>query len=288
MHYLTRKIKQLPDDEQAKVFEEIIADIAPKSKIEEIQLTLMSDFTEAAREHMKSFGRMQGISTGYSTLDRLTMGLVGGEMIVVAGKTSMGKTALSINIANNVALNGIPVLFVTMEMTHKEITARYMNINKDSEDSYDRVSALTLFQKNDELNWQSIDALVEKAKDEMGVGLVIVDHLHYFTRELDNVAEDLGRITKEIKKNAIRHDVPIILISHVRKTQGEADIESLRGSSLIAQDADIVLMVGRNPDTSQMMVKIEKNRNRGFDHENNETELTFDGIRLTERSSWNT
>lgn len=127
------------------------------------------------------------------------------------------------------------------------------------------VAANTLFQENNSLDWQDIAGLIANAKVELDVDLVVIDHLHYFTRELNNVAEDLGRITKEFKTAAIEHNIPVILISHIRKlAQGEElSGDSLRGSSLIAQDADIVLMVNRDPETNAMGVLIDKNRNRG-------------------------
>ena len=65
---------------------------------------------------------------------------------------------------------------------------------------YAEYASYVFWQKNDELNWKSVDGLIRKAVQEAKVSLVIIDHLHYFTRELDNVAEDLGRITKEFKK----------------------------------------------------------------------------------------
>jgi hypothetical protein len=88
---------------------------------------------------------------------------------------------------------------------------------------------------------------------------------------------------EELKKNAEMHDVPIILISHVRKTaKGEsAGIDDLRGSSYIAQDADVVLMVGRDADDqSKLFVRIEKNRNRGYDYKNNLAEMYMEGITI--------
>jgi replicative DNA helicase len=257
------------------------------NKAAEMSLVMMNEFTDEAVEKYKSFGQMQGLSTGFEKLDRLTMGLSPGELVMLAGKTSRGKTTLALNIANRVALAGKTVLFVTLEMTHAEITQRVMFINDcvgdQLNDKYQDVAARIVFQATDELKWDSIDKLMEKAKLEMGVDLVVIDHLHYFTRELQNVAEDLGRITKEFKKNAIRHKVPVILISHVRKTgdDKEATMEDLRGSSYMAQDADIVLMVGRMEDQPQYTyVKIEKNRNRGFDYERNKIQLYTDKIKI--------
>lgn len=230
------------------------------------QVASMIDYIDDAEDRFHNWGKMQGLSTGFPSIDEQTLGLVGGELIIVAGQTSRGKTLLSMNIANNVAKTGKTILFITLEMTHAELTSRYMFVNGGSRtDDFAEVAANTLFQANDELDWKDIDGLIQNAREELDVDLVVIDHLHYFTRELQNVAEDLGRITKEFKKNAIRYNIPIILISHVRKMAKDEQLsgESLRGSSLIAQDADIVLLVDRDPETNAMGVMIDKNRNRG-------------------------
>lgn len=255
-----------------------------KPEVFKPRFELMSSYTEKAKEHYANFGKMVGLSTGFKKLDELTHGMAAGELVVIAGKTSEGKTTLAINIANHVALAGTAVLFVTLEMTKEEITSRYMYINGGDTPNYHTVAAKTVVQEDDELNWKSIDDLIGVAKNEMNVGLVVIDHLHYLTRETENAAEDIGRITKEFKKNAIRHNIPTILISHVRKTTDfMASMEDLRGSSYIAQDADIVLMVGREQGiANKMLVKIEKNRNRGFDRDRPMVELYTDKIRLTD------
>lgn len=230
------------------------------------QVASMTEYIEGSKERYLSWGKMQGLSTGFPSIDNLTLGLPGGELIIIAGPTSRGKTLLSMSIANNIAKTGKKVLFVTLEMTHEELTSRYMFTNNGwATPTFNTVAANTLFQKNDELDWQDIDGLIQNAKERLGVDLVVIDHLHYFTRELQNAAEDLGRITKEFKKNAIRYNLPIILISHVRKQSKDEELsgESLRGSSLIAQDADIVLLVNRDPETNAMGILIDKNRNRG-------------------------
>lgn len=272
LRYLKQLIKDLPEEDLLELQTDMLANLGDDddNKAAEMNLVLMSDFTGEAQERFKSFGRMQGLSTGYDRLDGLTMGLVGGELVMVAGKTSRGKTTLALNIASRVAFSGKTVLFVTLEMTHSEITQRMMFVNDCTEDEltdqYHDIASKIVFQSTDELRWDSIDKLMEKAKMEMGVDLVVIDHLHYFTRELQNISEDLGRITKEFKKNAARHNVPVILISHVRKTgdDKEATMEDMRGSSYMAQDADIVLMVGRiDGDVNHTYVKIDKNRNRG-------------------------
>lgn len=254
------------DEALAKVKEKVDEVNKLNSTNNKFQLSSMADHIEAAKERYENWGKMYGLSTGFPSIDQLTLGLPGGELIIVAGETSRGKTLLSMNIANFVAKNGGRVLFVTLEMTHAELTSRYMFLNGGADtDDFLTVAANTVFQHNDELDWKDVDGLIANAKEQLDVDLVVVDHLHYFTRELQNVSEDLGRITKEFKKNAIRHNIPIILISHVRKMANGEDLNenALRGSSLIGQDADIILFVARDPETNEMGVLITKNRNRG-------------------------
>lgn len=292
MHYLTKRVNELPEDQKRTIIKELVSQYAntPKTKTDKYNVSLMADHTDEAVQRFNNYGQMQGLSSGYASIDEMTKGFVGGELTIIAGKTSYGKTTLATNIAKRIAAAKGRVLFVTLEMTHPELTSRYMALCGGVTDEYHTVAAHTLFQVNDELGWEDIDGLMAKAKEELDVELVIIDHLHYFTRELQNTAEDLGRITKEFKKNAQRHNLPVLLISHVRKTMNDspATMNDLRGSSYIAQDADIVLMVGRNPeDRNQVSVTIEKNRNRGFNYDKDTQIFDFDGTNLEEYTNNN-
>lgn len=280
---LERIFKKMPQEKQQEVwlkYSNVMEGYSQKNA-SQFELELMSNYTDEAVERHKNFGKMQGLSSGFRKIDELTKGFVGGELTIVAGKTSYGKTTLAINIANKIALAGTPVLFVTLEMTKGEISSRFMQINGGNNDDFQTVAGLIAFQTTNELNWKSIDGLVGEFVKSFTNGLIVIDHLHYFTRELENVSEDLGRLTKEFKKNAEIHNVPILLVSHVRKTVNdkEAGIDDLRGSSYIAQDADIVLMVGRSKENEKALyVSIEKNRNRGYDYKDNVAEMYIDGI----------
>jgi replicative DNA helicase len=263
----TSRIIQLIEDSQPKDIEAIkdyvlgLTALEAVSRRKQFELVTMAEYTEAAKKRNATWNVPLGITTGIVEIDHMTMGFAPGEMTVLGGATSNGKTMLAVNLAVRIALAGVPVLFVTMEMTHAELTSRFMRI---AGDDYDRIAGLVTYQRDDELNWQSVDGLMEQAVKQAGAGIVIIDHLHYFSRDVQNVAEDLGRVTKEFKKNAIRHNIPVILLSHTRKTavgsRNNTTIDDLRGSSYIGQDADIVLMVKRENDA--MIVTLEKNRNR--------------------------
>ncbi len=280
LDYLDEKIKELSSTDRAKLDDKLIGLIVEdsKQKKQKYEIDLASDYIDEAVEMYDNFGKFQGISTGYRSLDNFTKGLVGGELIIIGGPTSNGKTSIALNIACNVMKGGRSVLVVTLEMTKPQVVSRMMIADPNFVD----YSSSLVFQKHDEFGWEDIDGLIENAKINMGVDLVVVDHLHHFTRELKNVAEDLGRITKEFQKNAKRHNIPILLISHTRKGEGKG-IDELRGSSYVAQDADIVLMVYRDKDfPNKIAVSIEKNRNRGYNFDDNKVLLEFDRTRIYE------
>lgn len=278
--YLIKRFKKLPQEFQQDIWldwGDVMKGYAQRQS-QKYGLEIASDYLEAAQELRDNWGKMQGLSSGYPSLDYLTKGFVNGELIIIGGATSNGKTSLAVNIAAKVLSQGHSVLFVTMEMTKAQLTSRMMFVN----DGFANDSALLAYQKNEHLNWKDVSGLITKAKKELGIELVIVDHLHHFTRELNNVAEDLGRITKEFQATAHELEIPIIVISHTRKGAGD-NIEDLRGSSYIAQDADIVLMVRRNEKNPAFIdVLLVKNRNRGIDFQRNQVAFNFDATKITE------
>lgn len=261
---LIERLEELDDKSQQQVIDYVFGLTVDKSKAlnEEIQFDTMADMIDEINEKYRSWGKMVGLSTGNWAIDAMTMGFNEGEVTVIGGATSNGKTALAINIAKDLALKDKVVLFVTLEMTKAELGIRFKKVMGKE---FEQKAANILWQLNDEMSWKSIDGLIKKAKEEAGADIVIIDHLHYFTRELQNTAEELGMITKEFKKNSIRHKIPIILISHTRKSSdsysNKTGINDLRGSSYIAQDADVVLMVHK-PNDDEIAVTLVKNRNR--------------------------
>lgn len=283
LDWIKQAIDKLNPEDRIEIDNHLLAGIASDAKTNQSQyeIVLASDYVEDAKELVKNWGKMQGISSGYPSIDKLTKGFAPGELTIIGGATSNGKTTLAVNIATRILAQGKSVLFVTLEMTRAQLTSRLMYVG----DKFTDYSSLMTYQKTDELNWKSIDGLIGRAVKEMGVDIVFIDHLHHFTRELKNVAEDLGRITKEFQKNSHAHNIPIVVISHTRKGAGDS-IDDLRGSSYIAQDADIVLMVSRDESTpDSIAVSIQKNRNRGFDKDKNEVLLNFDKTKITERFS---
>lgn len=286
LDYLFENIGKLTPAERTELDRKMVGHLATDAESRRLkyQLEVASDYLDEAHLLQEQWGKMQGLSSGFPSVDRLTKGFVPGELTIIAGPTSHGKTSLAVNICAKLAVQQVPVLFVTLEMTKAQLTSRLLY----AEDGFVDYSAHVGFQKCNDLDWQDVRGLIRTAAQELGVQAVIIDHLHYFTREVERLSEDLGRITKELKAAADDNQVPVLLISHVRRAergQKRHTMDDLRGSSYIAQDADVVLMVERPQEYAHhMAITIEKNRNRGFDPGNATVVLDFKATKLMEKS----
>lgn len=241
------------------------AAVQAESKFEIVDL---HPYMVQARENREPEGQIKGLSTGLKKVDTMTQGFVPGELMIISGQTSHGKTQLSNNIMLAVAKNEHKVMFVTMEMTKQETADRFNMLTKDQDIGEGKI----FLNMRSDLAYTDVTKLIEKAK-EKGCELVVIDHLHYFSRSVENATQEVSKIVKEFKSAAVVYEIPIILICHVRKMapKKHPTLEDLRDSSLIAQDADLVLIVWRDESptaTNPMEVEVTlwKNRNRQKKH----------------------
>lgn len=254
------------------------------SKLQQDRLEIvdLQDYMTQAREHREPEGTIKGLSTGLQKIDKMTQGFVPGELMIISGQTSHGKTQLSNNIMLSVAKNNHKVMFVTMEMTKLETADRFNSLTKDQDIGHGKI----YLNMRSDLAYTDVTRMIERAK-EMGCDLVVIDHLHYFSRSIENATQEVSKIVKEFKSAAVQYDVPIILICHVRKMapKKHPTLEDLRDSSLIAQDADMVLIVWRDEapgaqNPLEVEVTLWKNRNRQKKHRRDF--LYADGLTLKE------
>ncbi|ASS47058.1 Replicative DNA helicase [Candidatus Nasuia deltocephalinicola] len=217
---------------------------------------------------------ISGLSTGFIDLDNILSGLHKGELIIIAGRPSMGKTAFAINIAQNISLNfNLPVIIFSMEMSNEQLATRLLSsISQINQNNIKRgnLSFLEFSKlKNIILNLNSVKIFIDenvnltpldifsKSKSVLNkygcLGLIIIDYLQLMNSSSPNKNRvmEISEISRNLKCLAKDLDVPIIAISQLnRSLENRVDkrpiMSDLRESGAIEQDADIILFVYRD------------------------------------------
>lgn len=223
--------------------------------------------------------QLPGLPSGFSKLDELTQGFQKSDLIVIAGRPSTGKTALSLNIALNcIKLSRLPILFCSLEMSKEQILYRLLSnesgINqmklrsgKLTQNDWIKlnkviriISKLPFFM--DDTSSISISEIRSKIKvillEQSQLGLVIIDYLQLlqaFNSKSTNRVQELSQITRELKGLAREFNIPIIALSQLsRNADNRIDqrpiLSDLRESGSIEQDADLILMLYNSKITS--------------------------------------
>ncbi len=272
-----------------RLLTEIPPEVTRAARKKRSERVAIQDYIEEAKEIKQHAGQVQGLSTGFKGTDDMTLGMTAGELIIVSGPPSAGKTQLATHWAYYTAKLKHKVLFVTMEMTKPQMTERFMGAADTDLSELDH--GIIEYQKEDELASVDINYLVADAVKD-GTELVVIDHLQYFSDDSDeNEARQLGRICKDFKMAAVRYKVPVILIVHITKLKDgkKPTGNDLRGSSLIRQHADQLILVYRDerPNASKdeantVEVTNWKNRLRGLRAGARKATFYSDGPRLLE------
>jgi replicative DNA helicase len=252
------------------------------------------DYVEAI---MNRGGELTGIPTGFRDLDQMTGGLQAGELIVIAARPSMGKTAFALNIARNAAVDhGKKVAVFSLEMTTRSLIIRLLSSEAAIDFSslrkgflpmtdYRRLQSAADKLTNAEI-WiddsGALDILEIKAKSrrlhaEHGLDLVVLDYLQLAHAEARRDRKDLevAEISKGLKALAKELEIPVISLSQLNRGPEQRDPDKrrpmmgdLRESGAIEQDADVIAFIYRdvvyNKDTEEPRLAeiiIEKQRN---------------------------
>lgn len=220
----------------------------------------------------KGSGQITGIRTGYADLDAITHGLQGGNLVVIAGRPSMGKSLLAQNICEHIAIEeNKPAVFFSMEMTKGQILDRAaasigrvrmegIQSGDIHEDEFPRITSATIklneakFFVDDTpaLTPMELRARVRKLKRTEDIGLVVIDYLQMMRvpgYKNDKVHE-IEEISRSMKSMAKELDIPVVLLSQLnRSVEARQDkrpiMSDLRESGAIEQDADIIVFVYR-------------------------------------------
>jgi replicative DNA helicase len=239
--------------------------------------TLVVDLLDRVQEMADNQNDITGVPTGFYDLDRMTSGFQAGDLIVLAARPSMGKTALAINIAEHVALNeGLPVAVFSMEMGAAQLAVRvvgsigridqsHLRTGKLSDEEWPRLTEAieklrTVSLHIDEsagLNSSELRANARRLARKCGkLGLIVVDYLQLMSGSGgggngENRATELGEISRGLKMLARELQCPVIALSQLNRsvetrTDKRPMMSDLRESGAIEQDADIIMFIYRD------------------------------------------
>lgn len=216
-----------------------------------------------------SGNRRSGLQTGVADFDALTGGLEPGQLVIVAARPSIGKTAFALNVADHVARKGETVAFFSLEMTKRELSQRLialragvsvaqMRSGQLSGDEWSRISACQgkadgerlLLIDRAAIGVPYVRAAARKIKRKHGIGLIVVDYLGLMKGEGQTRTQEIGSLSRGLKALAKELHVPIIALAQLnRATETRNDkrpqLSDLRDSGELEQDADIVAMLHR-------------------------------------------
>ncbi|MBT9613018.1 MAG: replicative DNA helicase [Burkholderiales bacterium] len=292
-----RSAAELLDEAEGKVFKIAEAGARGKQGFMELQPLL----TQVVERIDMLFQRdnpsdITGIPTGFVDLDRMTSGLQPGELVIVAGRPSMGKTAFSLNIAENVALDsGLPVAVFSMEMAGTQLVMRMMGsvgkldqhkvrTGRLQDDDWQRLTyavgklndAPIYIDESAALTALDLRARARRLHRQCGkLGLIVIDYLQLMSgsSQGENRATEISEISRGLKALAKELDVPVVALSQLNRSLEQRPnkrpvMSDLRESGAIEQDADVILFIYRdevyNPETPEKGISeiiIGKQRN---------------------------
>lgn len=255
---------------------------------------VLVDSIDVIEKLYKSKSNVSGTESGFSDLDIKTSGLNKSDLIMVAARPAMGKSAFALNIATNVSLKSkLPVMIFSLEMSKEQMVNRIlcseasvdsMKVRTGKLDSEDWVKlgkasgilaeAPIYIDDTPGLSSAELRAKCRKAKLEKNIGLVVIDYLQLMESKgkNDSRQQEISEISRSLKILAKELDIPVIALSQLsrapeQRTDHRPILSDLRESGSIEQDADIVIFLYRddyyNPDTEKKNVAeviIAKNR----------------------------
>jgi replicative DNA helicase len=292
-----KEVKQLLDEAESKIFAIAEEGARGAQGFLEIQ-PLLTQVVERIDElyNRDNQNDITGVPTGFVDLDRMTSGLQPGDLIIVAGRPSMGKTAFSINIGENVAIDsGLPVAVFSMEMGGAQLAMRMLGSVGRLDQHRLRTGRL-----NDE-DWPRLTHAIQKMNEvqiyidetpalssielrarsrrlarQCGrLGLIIIDYIQLMSASSpgENRATEISEISRNLKGLAKELNCPVIALSQLNRSLEQRPnkrpvMSDLRESGAIEQDADVILFIYRDqvynpdsPDKGTAEIIVGKQRN---------------------------
>ncbi|MGH8677779.1 MAG: replicative DNA helicase [Burkholderiales bacterium] len=292
-----REAAQLVDEAESKIFSISEQGARGRQGFLEMQPVL----TQVVERIDQLYNRdnpsdVTGVPTGFTDLDRMTSGLQPGDLVIIAGRPSMGKTSLALNIAEHVALDaGLPVGVFSMEMSAGQLVMRMLGsvgkldqhklrTGRLADEDWRRVTdavgklndAPIQIDETAALNALELRARARRLHRQYGkLGLVVVDYLQLMsaTSQGENRATEISEISRSLKALAKELSVPVVALSQLNRSLEQRPnkrpvMSDLRESGAIEQDADLIFFIYRDevynpdsPDRGRAEVIIGKQRN---------------------------
>ncbi len=243
-----QKIQNVPN-EPLKVDEQI-------QRIQELSLSLKQakptkdyfTFTRDAERIANDEQEQESyISTGLRNIDGIIRGIAPGELIVIAGRPSMGKSALALQFALNMAKAGLSIVFFTLEMTHRALIQRALK-----QEQLDSITKLDVVLNESANTPEKQIAFIKTRKQGHKIDIVVVDYLQLMSSggKSENRVQEITNISRKLKLATISENLPIVALSQLNREVESRDkhrprLSDLRDSGSIEQDADVVFLINR-------------------------------------------
>lgn len=280
-----REIEHVLDEAQSTIFSVSQTPMLRTFKAIKEELTGVIERIEHLQKHQ---GAIRGVPSGFASLDNMLAGFQKSDLIILAARPSMGKTALALDIARQAAIrHNVPVGIFSLEMSTQQLTDRMLaaqaGINAwrlrtgkiSSDDEYERLQrgiselsdAPIYIDDKPGTTILAMRSVARRLKMEKDLGLIIVDYLQLITpmatRGGDSTVQQITEISRSLKGLARELDVPVIALSQlsraVEQRGGKPRLSDLRDSGSIEQDADVVMFIHRDDMTGNRAETKERN-----------------------------
>ncbi len=265
----TEDVRELIDRAEQRVFQ--IAEGELGKGVMSLASAIEEAYVAIERAHEQP-GALTGVTTGYTDLDEITAGLQSSDMIILASRPSMGKTALTLCMARNAAVKGnAPVLYFSLEMSTEQLAQRLLcaearvsshrlRTGRLSEEEWQRLSEWTgklieapiYIDDTPAISVMELRAKARRAKSEYNIELIIVDYLQLMTasESFGSREQEIAYISRSLKALAKELDIPIVACAQLSRavesrTDKRPQLADLRESGSLEQDADVVMFLFR-------------------------------------------
>ena len=269
-----KDVGQMLDEAESRIFQIAESGARRDQGLLEIKPVLARVFERIDHlYHRDNPSDVTGVPTGYARIDQMTSGLQAGDLVIIAARPSMGKTALALNIAEHVAVdNGLPVAIFSMEMSATQLAQRMLGSIARVDQHKIRTGKLS------DREWGELSEAMAKLHetpiyiDEAGaltalevrararrlkrqyskLGLIVIDYIQLMTASTqgENRATEISEISRSLKAMAKELDVPVVALSQLNRAVDQRPdrrpvMSDLRESGAIEQDADVIMFIYR-------------------------------------------